>query len=113
MNRHCVIASPTLQYHSWRISHGQHHAATNSIEDDSVFVPSTRSDRPSRGPQSLLAFVGAVSGFLVFGWPLYLTVNATGPAKHRGHRNDHFTPSSHIFVPAQVSAWSTQGLGVG
>lgn len=37
-----------LPYHSWRISHSHHHAATNSMEDDAVFVPTLRSEEPPR-----------------------------------------------------------------
>lgn len=32
-----------VPYHSWRITHGQHHASTAHMTKDQVFVPSTRS----------------------------------------------------------------------
>jgi hypothetical protein len=36
---HSICGVP---YHSWRISHGRHHAATGHIHRDEVFVPRTR-----------------------------------------------------------------------
>eukprot|EP00163_Fabomonas_tropica_P001942 TRINITY_DN1143_c0_g1_i2.p1 TRINITY_DN1143_c0_g1~~TRINITY_DN1143_c0_g1_i2.p1 ORF type:complete len:205 (-),score=56.33 TRINITY_DN1143_c0_g1_i2:391-1005(-) len=34
---------------------------------------------------------------MTIGWPLYLTINSTGPRKYRGKRADHFSPTSLIF----------------
>lgn len=34
-----------VPYHSWRISHGKHHAATGHMSRDEVFVPATRSEK--------------------------------------------------------------------
>lgn len=34
-----------VPYHSWRISHARHHAATGHLTRDEVFVPRTRSER--------------------------------------------------------------------
>lgn len=40
-----IIHSALLvPYHSWRISHGRHHAATGHLTRDEVFVPKTRSE---------------------------------------------------------------------
>lgn len=39
---HCALLVP---YHSWRISHARHHAATGHLTRDEVFVPRTRADR--------------------------------------------------------------------
>lgn len=36
-------SSLLVPYHSWRISHRNHHSNTSSMENDEVFVPSTRS----------------------------------------------------------------------
>jgi len=38
---HSALGVP---YHSWRISHGKHHAATGHMSRDQVFVPWTRSE---------------------------------------------------------------------
>ena len=32
-----------VPYHSWRITHGKHHASTAHMTQDQVFVPRTRS----------------------------------------------------------------------
>jgi len=37
---HSALGVP---FHSWRISHGKHHAATGHMTQDQVFVPKTRS----------------------------------------------------------------------
>ncbi|KAG8881893.1 hypothetical protein FRB97_008940 [Tulasnella sp. 331] len=39
---HSALGVP---YHSWRISHGKHHAQTSHLTGDQVFVPKTRRDR--------------------------------------------------------------------
>ena len=44
-----------LPYHPWRISHAAHHAATNSMEDDAVFVPTLRSEEPRGGSYTVWA----------------------------------------------------------
>ena len=44
-----VHSALLLPYHPWRISHGHHHAATNSMEDDAIYVPSLRSQEPPGG----------------------------------------------------------------
>lgn len=38
---HSLLLVP---YHSWRISHARHHAATNHLTRDEVFVPKTRKE---------------------------------------------------------------------
>lgn len=102
-------------YHSWRISHAKHHAATGHMTRDQVFVPKTRSQRgvPSRtelakrkasaaleaadelfedAPLWVLANVFVQQ---LFGWPMYLISNASG--QNFGRRTNHFEPSSPIF----------------
>lgn len=104
-----------VPYHSWRISHAKHHAATGHMTRDQVFVPKTRSQCgvPSRtelakrkasaaleaadelfedAPLWVLANVFAQQ---VFGWPMYLINNASG--QNFGRRTNHFEPSSPIF----------------
>jgi omega-6 fatty acid desaturase (delta-12 desaturase) len=38
------LLSLGVPYHSWRITHGKHHASTGHMTQDQVFVPPTRSD---------------------------------------------------------------------
>lgn len=44
LTRDSVIVSLGVPYHSWRITHGRHHAATGHMTRDEVYVPSTRSE---------------------------------------------------------------------
>jgi hypothetical protein len=37
------FSSLGIPYHSWRISHAKHHASTNHLTQDQVYVPETRS----------------------------------------------------------------------
>eukprot|EP01135_Chromosphaera_perkinsii_P009000 Nk52_evm18s1569 gene=Nk52_evmTU18s1569 len=83
-----------VPYHSWRISHGKHHSNTASIENDEVFVPSNRSEL--HGPNIVIDYLLGIAMLLV-GWPMYLILNSSGPAKYRGKVNDHFNPKSVLF----------------
>ncbi|KAK8858544.1 hypothetical protein IAR55_002773 [Kwoniella newhampshirensis] len=124
-----------VPYHSWRISHARHHAATNHLTRDEVHVPRTRSQRGipeikeegeflgvnvSEKRQSELrdAIDESPLGTLwnlflhqVFGWPLYLFRNASGQLHYPAGTN-HFTPSSIIFKANHYwqIIWSDIGL---
>jgi len=103
---HSLLLVP---YHSWRISHGKHHAATGHMTRDQVFVPKTRSQRniPSQDELStmekvdelledapLYVFINVLLQ-QVFGWPMYLLTNASGQRFQRW--TNHFDPESPIF----------------
>eukprot|EP00004_Rigifila_ramosa_P004351 TRINITY_DN14761_c0_g1_i4.p1 TRINITY_DN14761_c0_g1~~TRINITY_DN14761_c0_g1_i4.p1 ORF type:complete len:396 (+),score=89.59 TRINITY_DN14761_c0_g1_i4:90-1190(+) len=99
---HSVLLVP---YHPWRISHGHHHQNTGSMENDEVFVPKVKDY--SRAPYevapahdkhaSSAQIAVRLAGKLLLGWPIYLLLNVTGPAKYKGKKNDHFRPSSVLF----------------
>merc|ERR1712137_427675 len=116
-----VIHSALLvPYHSWRISHGRHHAATGHLTRDEVFVPKTRSQLglgPVKEEGELLGinlskfrqdeFREALEDspiaicfdlFIrqIFGWPAYLIMNASGQP-HYPPGTNHFNPRSIIF----------------
>ncbi|ORX40112.1 putative delta-12 fatty acid desaturase [Kockovaella imperatae] len=123
-----------VPFHSWRISHARHHAATGHMTRDEVFVPKTRKQLGL--PE--LAEEGEVRGLSVsesrqaefrealddsplvliikmilrqtLGWPLYLFMNATGQ-EHYPAGTNHFTPSSIIFKPSQYSQVLMSDLG--
>lgn len=109
-----------VPYHSWRISHGRHHAATGHLTRDEVFVPRTRKElgipevkedgeaqginvsqvrrdelREAIGDAPLAIFL-KMFAYQVFGWPMYLIKNASGQLHYPAGTN-HFTPSSVIF----------------
>ncbi|KAJ7601081.1 delta-12 fatty acid desaturase protein [Mycena floridula] len=112
-----------VPYHSWRITHGKHHASTGHMTQDQVFVPSTRSElglrpfdssREDRLGARVSAEVkkemwealgdspiGATLGFfsyLLAGWPAYIGMNASGQRRYPPGTN-HFTPKAVMFAP--------------
>ncbi|KAI0087792.1 oleoyl phosphatidylcholine desaturase [Irpex rosettiformis] len=118
---HSALGVP---YHSWRVTHAKHHASTAHMTQDQVFVPKTRSQLglPAFKPEeenlegsSVSDAVanelweaigdsplGATFGFftyLLFGWPLYLIINASGQKRYPKGTN-HFNPNAHsLFSP--------------
>lgn len=116
-----IIHSALLvPYHSWRISHGRHHAATGHLTRDEVFVPKTRSEigvGPMKEEGELLGInvskvrqnelrealedspiVICFNLFIrqLLGWPFYLAINASGQ-RHYPPGTNHFSPKSIIF----------------
>ncbi|TCD70165.1 hypothetical protein EIP91_004635 [Steccherinum ochraceum] len=130
---HSALGVP---YHSWRITHAKHHAATAHLTQDQVFVPKTRSERklPEFDPtQEDLAGssvsekvmgelwdalgdspIGAVFGpasYLLFGWPLYLILNASGQKRYPPNSN-HFNPSAIMFNARQFMSIVVSDIGI-
>ncbi|KAM0749738.1 delta-12-fatty acid desaturase [Meredithblackwellia eburnea MCA 4105] len=103
-----------VPYHNWRISHAKHHAGTGHLTRDEVFVPRTLEQRGGsrKGTgrkvkkngielDELLEDSPIYSLFMLtaqqlLGWPLYLTVNASGQKQFPKWTN-HFNPGSIIF----------------
>jgi len=57
-----------VPYHSWRVSHGNHHKNCCSIEHDEVFSPSSRSQLAEALEESPIAATFSIIRMLVFGW---------------------------------------------
>ncbi|GAA5942405.1 uncharacterized protein JCM15063_006235 [Sporobolomyces koalae] len=106
-----------VPYHSWRISHARHHAATGHMDRDQVFVPrllsQRRPDEQKQNDEKRTHFRDGVEleelledaplyklvtlvGQQLLGWPLYLIMNASGQKSYPAWTN-HFNPSSIIF----------------
>ncbi|SCV72313.1 BQ2448_3850 [Microbotryum intermedium] len=105
-----------VPYHSWRISHAKHHAATGHMTRDEVFVPATKSEKVKKpsgtGRKVFVENLGAELDELLedapayrlfyllvqqlFGWPAYLFNNASGQNWYPKGTN-HFDPNSLIF----------------
>ena len=124
-----------VPYHSWRISHGRHHAATGHLNRDEVFVPRTRSQlgiQPVKEDGEVLGInvskfrqnelrealeespLASLYNMLlqqVFGWPLYLIRNASGQL-HYPPRTNHFQPSSVIFRARDASNIILSDIGI-
>lgn len=88
-----------VPYHSWRISHGNHHKHTNHLEKDTVFVPETVDKKALAAreafTESPIASVAWIVIMLTLGWPGYLIANMAGQKYER--RASHFEPTSPLF----------------
>lgn len=110
---HSLLLVP---YHSWRITHSQHHKNTNHMENDQVFVPATREEydaahginvAPDTGKVTYSsAFAEAMEEtplgdmFNIFkmfaiGWWAYLTMNIAG--QPYGPGANHYNPKAPMF----------------
>ncbi|CAI9278064.1 unnamed protein product [Lactuca saligna] len=90
---HSVTLTP---YFSFKYSHRSHHAHTNSIEYDEVYIPKRKSDTLfseflNNGPGNVFTLVLRIT----MGLPLYLIFNVYG-RDYEGFAN-HFLPQSGIF----------------
>lgn len=103
-----------VPYHSWRITHGQHHKKTNHTTMDQVFVPfnqptynTTHGITQEAGvrkyksaiqeaiEETPLGDLFGVFQMVTFGWWAYLTVNISGQAYGKGA--NHFNPNAPMF----------------
>ncbi|KAF8917067.1 fatty acid desaturase [Mucidula mucida] len=127
-----------VPYHSWRITHGKHHASTGHMTQDQVFVPSTRTERGLKpfdsSKEDLLGSrvteevkrelwealgdspIGATLGpasYLLAGWWTYLIKNASGQARYPKGTN-HFNPNAVMFAPHHYNQiiWSDLGIAL-
>ncbi|CAE6439673.1 unnamed protein product [Rhizoctonia solani] len=130
---HSALGVP---YHSWRITHAKHHAATSHLTNDQVFVPKSRSQRKlppfdpakedlagSRVDEKLqeefwdalgdspLGAAWWIFAQLFFGWPMYLITNASGQKSYPKGTN-HFTPGLPLFQPHQFSQIIISDIGI-
>jgi omega-6 fatty acid desaturase (delta-12 desaturase) len=90
-----------VPFHSWRISHSQHHKATGNIDKDTAFVPHTReswvkTNFGEKAKANMIEFTELAEDspivalwhdivHQVFGWPGYLLFNLTGQ-KYQGQK---------------------------
>lgn len=97
-----------VPFHSWRLSHAQHHKATGNIERDTAFVPKLRDEwikekLGTKASENLIELaelaedspISALWHDIVhqlFGWPGYLLFNLTGQkyGGAKGLRISHF-----------------------
>ena len=97
-----------VPFHSWRISHSQHHKATGNIDKDTAFVPHLRSSWlashfGSKAKENMVEFAELAEDSPIavlihciihqlFGWPGYLLFNLTGQkyGGAKGAKISHF-----------------------
>ncbi|TFY65402.1 hypothetical protein EVJ58_g1994 [Rhodofomes roseus] len=97
---HSALGVP---YHSWRITHGKHHASTGHMTEDQVHVPKTRAQEVKQELYDALGDtpIGAslsVASYLLAGWWFYLIKNASGQKRYPKGTN-HFAPDATMFAP--------------
>ncbi|MBW0543723.1 hypothetical protein O181_083438 [Austropuccinia psidii MF-1] len=126
-----------VPYHSWRISHAQHHAATGHMNRDQVFVPKTRSflnldplpinaSKSQRDGNLSIKIFKKLDDLLddapfwnlvnlilqqTLGWPAYILTNASGQKRYPPGTN-HFNPNSIIFDSRHRSQILISDLGI-
>ncbi|RDW65242.1 putative Delta(12) fatty acid desaturase [Coleophoma crateriformis] len=97
-----------VPFHSWRLSHSQHHKATGNIQKDTAFVPHSRESWLARNfgakaKQDMIEFAELAEDSPIsslwhciihqlFGWPGYLLFNLTGQSYGgaKGAKISHF-----------------------
>lgn len=104
-----------VPYHSWRITHGQHHKHTNHCLEDQVFVPSTkeeyitscnitehkdgshsyRSALTEAIEETPMGDIFNIFKMFLLGWPAYLFANVAG--QKYGSGTNHFNPKAAMF----------------
>lgn len=104
-----------VPYHSWRITHAQHHKHTNHSLGDQVFVPMTRGEYNAAcgitlhedGSHSYRSAISEaieetpigdvynIVKMFLLGWPAYLFANAAG--QKYGPGTNHFNPKAKMF----------------
>jgi len=110
---HSLLLVP---YHSWRITHGQHHKGTAHMEKDQVYVPRTWSQLTKNSDvhhwfsDSPLANMIQIFITLTVGWPFYLATNAWSQEHTR--RANHFEPDSPMFKSEQKLDIIVSDIGI-
>lgn len=94
-----VHSAVLVPYHSWRISHGNHHKHTNHLTKDNVFVPRKENKVIELVEETPLAMLWGMFVMFLFGWPGYLLFNVA--SQDYGRRANHFEPSSPLFRPEE------------
>ncbi|KAM5357228.1 hypothetical protein ACJZ2D_016486 [Fusarium nematophilum] len=123
-------SSLLVPYFSWKSSHRRHHRYTGHITKDMAFVPrlwsATQDKAASPLTPDLHVFEDApmfqllkLIGHQLFGWQLYLLLNATAGKKslHREEkswlRQSHFDPTSAVFGPHESILIVLSDVGIG
>jgi omega-6 fatty acid desaturase (delta-12 desaturase) len=103
-----------VPFHSWRITHGNHHKHTNHLEQDTVFVPEKVASSAAAAKEAIsespIASVITIIVMLTVGWPGYLFFNMTGQKYDR--RANHFEPFSPLFRGTERSAVVISDIGI-
>ncbi|CAG8457187.1 4530_t:CDS:2 [Ambispora gerdemannii] len=115
-----------VPFHSWRITHSQHHKNTANVYKDQVFVPKTRSELglPPRKDDDddeghifqdapIYTLLNLIAQQL-FGWPLYLIKNASSRSYPNSETKwiNHYNPSAPMYTPSQYMDIVISDIGI-
>lgn len=103
-------SSVLVPYHSWRITHGNHHKHTNHLAKDNAFVPRKENKILDLVEESPLVMFGEMLAMFLVGWPAYLLFNTTG--QDYGRRANHFEPYCPLFRPEDAQDVIISDLGI-
>lgn len=84
-----------VPYHSWRITHGNHHKHTNHLTKDTVFLPAKSDSVLELVEESPIVSLFFMIVTFTVGWPGYLIANVAG--QNYGRWASHFDPTSPQF----------------
>jgi omega-6 fatty acid desaturase (delta-12 desaturase) len=121
-----------VPFHSWRISHSQHHKATGNIDKDTAFVPHTReswvkTNFGESAKANMIQFAELAEDSPIvalwhdivhqlFGWPGYLLFNLTGQkyggAKGLKITHFYFGEDSVFYKKSELPLIMLSDLGV-
>lgn len=121
-----------VPFHSWRLSHSQHHKATGNLDKDTAFVPHTRDtwvksnfgkkaeanmvELAELAEDSPIASLWWCIVHQLFGWPGYLLFNLTGQSYNgaKGWKITHFcfNEDSVFFKKAELPLILLSDIGV-
>ena len=106
---HSALFTP---YFSWKYSHRSHHANTNSLDNDEVYIPKRKSKVMiySKVLNNPPGRVFTLVFRLTLGFPLYLLTNVSGK-KYERFAN-HFDPLSPIFTERERIQVMLSDLGI-
>lgn len=99
-----------IPYHSWRITHSQHHKSNSHFERDTAFVPPTKEIANKFFQETPVLNLIPLIILLFIGWPIYLIFNVGSQRYNK--RANHFDPSSPYFKEKDrhLIIWSDIGL---
>ncbi|KAI8815066.1 delta-12 fatty acid desaturase [Cladochytrium replicatum] len=120
-------SSLLVPFFSWKYSHAKHHKGNGHMKRDMVFIPPTRTEYTA--PKGLptkhdddhndgdgimghipLGILYNTICMLIFGWPAYLLVNASGQPYPEW--TSHYLPTAPIFEKHQYTGVVISNLGI-